>query len=343
MPQSEIKAALNWPRRGLSVYQDVVLGGETVLKGRHACLARWQVIAPHLPAAGAILDVGSNFGWFGWKACETSPQRVVASMEADPHSARIQRRMLASHNHERIVLLTGRANAGAIRTFTQAGQQFEAALCLSVLHWMPDHEAFLRQLGQIARKLFVEVPDPHEEGAGHESIRRQIGRVDTYLRNLFPDRDCRRLARLPSHRDARCLREIWLVELPIATDAAPAVELDVAALMQLSVSWPPRSWWQRELAPLTSNSSGSPARPVVTPAGVRWQLPASGVSGVDLREIKWRTRALPEHRLQSAPQWCLRKAQGVGRRLLRMRDAVQAALPQLGPAAMLASVPGETP
>lgn len=325
MSPAEIKAALDWPRRGLSVYQDVVLDGQTVLKGRHDCASRWDAITAHLPAQGAILDVGSNFGWFGWKACTTSPERVVASMEADLHSARIQRRMLASHRQERMALLTSRANFSAMQTFAEAGQRFEAALCLSVLHWMPDHEAFLRQLGRICGKIFVELPDPEEEGAGQETFRRQIGYIGDYLRRLFPNRACCCLSRLPSHRDPRFQREIWLVDLDHQASPAMSQGLDIMALTQLSVSWPPRSWWQRELARSTSDANSTNARPIITPRGIGWRTSANGVPAISSMQIERRIRMLPEDRLQSVPQWCTQKARGIGRRLLRSRFALAVA------------------
>lgn len=234
--------------RGLSVYQDMVVRGQTVLTGRRDCLKRWEAIAPHLPAAAAILDVGSNFGWFGLKACETSKQRIVASVEADERSAQVQRLGLASHAHERIVLLTRRAGAGMASTFATADQWFDVALCLSVLHWIPDHEEFLRVLGSITGRLFVEQPDPQEEGAGCDWIRRRIGPIGDYLTTLFPNRPCVRLTQSPSHRGSPYPREIWLVGEPRGGWQRSSAGLDVAALLQLSPSWPPRCWWQRQMA-----------------------------------------------------------------------------------------------
>src|SRR5262245_58197516 len=112
--------------RGLSVYQDVVLGGITVNKGRRDCGARWQLIAPHLTGRGAVLDVGSNFGWFGLKICQTFPNCVVASLEADLRSAAVQRAVLESHAHNRICLLVRRADSRLAQAFLAAGQRFEA-------------------------------------------------------------------------------------------------------------------------------------------------------------------------------------------------------------------------
>ena len=84
-------------------------GGPNLLHGHRDCMGRWEALAPHLPQAGTILDVGSNFGWFGLQICRTRPQCVVASVEADLRSAAVQRQVLQSHDATRICLLTARA------------------------------------------------------------------------------------------------------------------------------------------------------------------------------------------------------------------------------------------
>src|SRR5262245_511175 len=96
---------------GLCVYQDVVVQGQTTRRGQRDCSARWQAIAPFLPRAGTLLDVGSNVGWFGLKWCELAPRGVVASVEADPRSAAVQREVLESNGQTRVCLLTTKADA----------------------------------------------------------------------------------------------------------------------------------------------------------------------------------------------------------------------------------------
>ena len=83
--------------RGLSIYQDVVIDGQTLCRGTRDCSARWEILDPHLPHRGAILDVGSNFGWFGLQICRSRPDCVVASAEADLRSAAVQYEVLRSH------------------------------------------------------------------------------------------------------------------------------------------------------------------------------------------------------------------------------------------------------
>ncbi|MHB1038176.1 MAG: class I SAM-dependent methyltransferase, partial [Pirellulales bacterium] len=228
---------------GLSVYQDVVLDGRVVKPGVRDCEERWRLIEPHFPRAGSVLDVGSNFGWFGLRICEALPDCVVASVEADERSAAVQRRVLASHAHRRICLLTGRAGAAQVRRFARAGQRFDAVLCLSVLHWLPDHREFLTALGSISARLFIEQPDPREEGAGIERIRRQIGPIEDCLAAVLPGRPLVRLGQVTAHRTAEYPRELWLVDKPAAWPDEPSPGLEVSALLDSGVSWPPRSWW----------------------------------------------------------------------------------------------------
>ncbi|HEY5315010.1 MAG TPA: class I SAM-dependent methyltransferase, partial [Pirellulales bacterium] len=193
MPQTIDARLLN--RAG--VYQDVRWAGQTLARGRRDCNRRWELIRPLLPARGALLDVGSNFGWFGLAACETFADYVVASVEADEQSAGVQRQVLQSHALRRIALLTHPAGSRLADVFARSGQRFDAVLCLSVLHWMRNHREFLTRLGPISGRMFIEHPDPREQGAGIDRIRREIGPIGRYLRDVFPDRHAILLGRIP--------------------------------------------------------------------------------------------------------------------------------------------------
>ncbi len=234
---------------GLCVYQDVVVEGRVLYRGQRQMQRRWEAIAPHLPRDGTLLDVGSNFGWFALRWCEHAPQGVAISVEADLRSAAVQRRVLELNAAERVCLLTARAEERMAQRFAAGGCRFDAVLCLSVLHWLSDHEAFLRALGPLSARLFIEQPGVDEHGAGVESLRRAIGPIGPYLRRLFPDRPIEPIARWPSDRDARQERELWLVDT--AERVESTARIDAAALLEQDVSWPPRSWWQCQSAALS--------------------------------------------------------------------------------------------
>jgi SAM-dependent methyltransferase len=301
----------------LSVYQDVVLAGQTVRRGARDCEERWNLIAPHLPSAGSVLDVGSNFGWFGLRICQERPECVVASVEADERSAAVQREVLRSHSHSRICMLTSRANRRLVAKFASAGQRFDAAICLSVLHWLPDHRQFLTELGKIAARVFVELPDPREAGAGVERLRREIGEIGPYLRACFPDRPVRCLGRTANHRQPDLPREMWLVDRSEQGIAETSPGLEVSALTRLSVSWPPRSWWHSQIDRLEGVAAVVPSegrRPKDAPPYAPTQcvlFTPHGLSGpssaASLGRLRRHAGGVPEARLLSSTQWLRRR------------------------------------
>jgi len=306
--------------QGVAVYQDVVLDGQTAYAGSRDCQGAWEAIAPHLTPCGTVLDVGSNFGWFGLQVCKAAPDCVVASVEADELSATVQRRVLQSNSSERICLLTCRAGVTMARRFAAAGQRFDAVLCLAVLHWMADHRKFLSTLGPISRRLFIEQPDPAETGAGVERIRRAIGPIGPYLQNLFPDRPVRFLARLRSPREGGFARELWLVDEPTGWPAAPVQSLDLAALLHMSPSWPPRSWWEGQLracAATLGPAGPMPPRIVLAPGGLQTDGHQAGTRSI--AQLQRLVRRIPEDRLLRPMQQWYRRSRRLAGRVLRGR------------------------
>jgi SAM-dependent methyltransferase len=303
---------------GLSVYQDVVLAGRTVIRGVRDCQGRWEAIAPHLPSSGSVLDVGSNFGWFGLQICTTLPGYTVASVEGDLRSARVQRAVLESAGCERVCLLVGRANTGLMRRFAQAGQRFDAALCLSVMHWIPDHREFLAALGAITARLLIEHPDPREAGSGVDRIRQEIGHVGPYLQGLFADRPVRCLREFPSHRQSPYPRQLWLVGEPSGGNREASAGLDAAALLAMSPAWPPRSWWLAgfdRCALQAAEARNRPCRILLGPAGLAWQEGRPG--DPTLAQLRRRTGRVPHRGLFTPGRWCYRHARRLAGAILR--------------------------
>ena len=301
---------------GLSIYQDVVLEGRTILRGERDCASRWRLLEGHLPNRGAVLDIGSNFGWFGLQVCARSPECVVASVEADPRSALIQRHVLASHTSRRICLLTHQAGTRLVDRFARAEQGFRAAFCLSILHWIPDHVAFIRRLGRITHKLFVELPDPRETNAGNNGIRLEIGQASEYLTANLPGHRLNLLGRTPSHVMTEYSRELWLAENPDWTAQSHSVDLDVPALVDLGLSWPDQRWWNTQWQAIVDQHSGN------LPNYARLQLAADGpvLAPSDKRQLRSRnfTRLLsriPVDRLLTPRQVWSRRSRGALTRL----------------------------
>lgn len=256
----------------LSIYQDIVVNGVVVRKGRRACLDRWKLIEPWLPRQGVLLDVGSNFGWFCVTACRERPSIVAASIEADQRSAAVQREVLAENNAHRVCLLTQRAGPKMAQVFANTQQRFAAMFCLSVLHWIPSHREFLRRMDSLVGRFFIEQPDPRESGAGDAALRREIGELESYLSTTFPDRKITKLGETISHRDEKLPRPLWLVHERTG-ESADEAGLSLAAICKLAPIWPTRSWWMAQLSstPWNGNKRGS-----LTPEGLSWSDDPNG-------------------------------------------------------------------
>lgn len=305
---------------GLSIYQDVVLTGTTVRTGVRDCRQRWDLMAGHLPRRGAVLDIGSNFGWFALEICREFPECVVASVEADERSASVQREVLESHDLTQTCLLTERAGAAMAQTFARAGQRFEAALCLSVLHWIPDHREFLTSLGQISSQLFIEHPDPREEGAGSAWIRADIGDIGPYLESLFPDRLCECLGRTSSHLTSDLPRELWRVGPAVAetndtqpNDAA-SDGIAVEALAELSPAWPPRDWWLAGAARANADAS-SAGQLRLTSTGLACNPDITGKLSAD--QLRRKLARLPQAGIATRGAWWYRRLRSAAGGMLR--------------------------
>jgi hypothetical protein len=312
---------------GLSVYQDVVVAGQTVRRGVRDCEGRWAAIASYLPAAGVLLDVGANFAWFSRRWCSEGPERLAVAMEADLRSAAVARYSLASCDERRVALCTALADAAAVRRFAEARQRFDAALCLSVLHWIPDHREFLTALGAITDRIFVEQPDPREAGSGVTAIREAIGEIGPYLRSLFSDRPVERIATWMAHRSDELPRELWLIgPRALRNVVAETPTVDAGVLLELDVAWPPRSWWQSELRRVAASPTDGVA---MTPSGLQLSEAKK-----PRREVDWSRLAagVPEEDVATWQRRMRRAWRAVAKRLRpRSRDPFCPSPPPLSP------------
>lgn len=295
-------------RRDLCVYQDVMDEDRTAVRGVRDCQGRWDAIEPHLPPLGTVLDVGSNFGWFALAACRHAPRAVVASVEADLRSAQVQRAALVTQKHRRVALLLHPAGRRMARLVARHAQRIDAVFCLSVLHWIRDHRAMLELLAPWCGRIFVEHPDPREEGAGSRRLRHEIGPIGPYLAGLFPGRRVRQLAEWPSHRDSVYPRELWLVEEPPGWTEQPAAGFDPALLMKLDLSWPPRSWWQEQMY---RDAAGDRHALLYTADG----LIREACRPQDRAALRREVGRLPEHQLLSRRQRLARAARRIALRV----------------------------
>lgn len=306
-------------RNGISIYQDIVLAGQVARRGVRDNDARWRLIEPWLPRGGTVLDVGSNFGWFGLQICATRPDCLVASIEADPRSAAVQQCVLQSNEADRVVLLTARAGAAMARSFARHRQRFDAVLCLNILHWLSDHRDFLRALDPLSGALLIEHPHPDEANVGIDHVRREIGPIDEYLATTLPGRPIECLGWVPGLRDG-LQRAMWRVGPRPGQANDSTASLDVAALVEHDIAWPLRAFWREAIA----QAGEKDGRWLLTPRGLECD-PTHGAATVgptSRRAVQRLFTRIPRQRLFTPRTWCrrqLRRAAGSLLRACRLR------------------------
>jgi hypothetical protein len=90
--------------------------------------------------------------------------------------------------------------------------------------------------------------------------------------------------------------------------------LDVAAMLDLGLSWPPRSWWRQRLG--RALPSGSRGRSLLTPHGLALDdRPPAG----DLARLPRKLRRVPEHHLFTPGRWLFHHLRRFAGRIVRGR------------------------
>jgi SAM-dependent methyltransferase len=150
-------------------YQDALYRDET-LAGERDCAQRWELIRPHVPARGMMLDLGSNLGYFSLRAVQTAGEVNVVSIESHAKIVARQREIVASHGSDRICVIHGQFNSAVANRWVETCDWFELTLLLSVLHWMDDPVPVVRQLSRMSARMIVELLDHRDAGACGQDI-----------------------------------------------------------------------------------------------------------------------------------------------------------------------------
>lgn len=184
-------------------YQPLWSDGRQVQDGIRECGTRYAAIARVLDAAipgrPHILDFGAYGCYFGTRLAEDFSASVVA---VDPEPFLVE-----SYREPRrgtIALINRRLAASEIPDLGE----FDAALCLSVLHHLPDWRDYLDALLASATILFVETPHPDEtlpEAKAHSHTRDIIAAMEAL--NAVP------IAETPGW-DRDFVRTTWRITCP---------------------------------------------------------------------------------------------------------------------------------
>lgn len=157
----------------MDTYQSTYRPNVDDAPGERDCEQRWQLLAPHLPRRGVMVDIGSNLGYFGLRATSECDELAVLSIESDRIIAQRQAALVDDNHADRVLLLQGELTAAACRSWADTCDTVDTTLLLAVLHWFDDPDGALAALSSMSRQVLVELPHPDDVGAcGQQHLER---------------------------------------------------------------------------------------------------------------------------------------------------------------------------
>ncbi|MBL7157766.1 MAG: hypothetical protein ISS92_06395 [Candidatus Omnitrophica bacterium] len=185
-------------------YQDSFCKNKIINGGRE-CEERWKTIEQYLPPKGIILDVGSNLGYFGIRACLCNKDIAVVSLEAYEERVSMQKQITASHGLTRICLIHGVFNSDVTKTWSGRCDWFDLTLLLSIIHWFNEPAKVVYDLSRMSSRIIIEVPDPKDKRARGQNVVRELKNPLEWCRKVT-GRNCSLIGRFergtshhPSH------------------------------------------------------------------------------------------------------------------------------------------------
>lgn len=138
------------------------------------CAGRWRTIAPYLPVDGVLVDLGSAQGYFALRAAKEHPNLHVVSIEDDETAANHQREMVALMDLPNMRVVNERFDGTNLHAW---GIGVDCTLMLSVLHWLDDPEAAVRNIAGMSSSIIIEHPDVMDFEACNPVGRARIGDI----------------------------------------------------------------------------------------------------------------------------------------------------------------------
>jgi len=179
------------------VYQDVLINGELVYKGRE-CAKRLEMIQPYINNTDTVLDIGSHSGYFAIELAKrgctvTSYEPVKKMYDIQMWAAKENGVSLRAHNKD----------------FTSTPAKYDVVLLLSVLQYF-DMDKFLLRIGKIGKRIIIEFPIPDEIEALYIDKINRTHPFDEYLKRFFSKVELIGRPEAPYMKDIT--RKMWLCE-----------------------------------------------------------------------------------------------------------------------------------
>ncbi len=143
--------------RKQSVYQDVIVNNEVVLRGwGPCCSSRYQAIKKVLNLYErpiTVLDIGANLGYFSL--------RIAHDYDSTCVMVDFQKQLFdicrLNSDRNNIIFLNKSLTAGDLKQLAEC-EHFDVVLALHVVHHMPDWEEALEAIFRLGDNIIIETP-----------------------------------------------------------------------------------------------------------------------------------------------------------------------------------------
>jgi SAM-dependent methyltransferase len=153
----------------IEVYQDVLINGSLLRKGKRSCDDRYECIKNFIkPHEGrfTVLDIGANLGFYSLKIAQDFPSSFVVMVQPRKEGKALREICeLNTSTNKRLLLLDCLLDLDKISKLSGC-EHFDYILCNNVLHHFgPDWQKMYENIKKMCKYLIAETPPPEDRGS----------------------------------------------------------------------------------------------------------------------------------------------------------------------------------
>ena len=185
------------------IYQDVVISGETVQKGRRSCQERGDIIVNCIDDGESVLDMGANFAYFGQRILSEKKDCCYLGIEREITFSFIAGKVMEVFDGGAV--LNGDLDYDMLKMLDDSCASFDAIILTSIIHHFPkDHLVEMCLiLDRMCKKVIIEASVPGDEGACGQGVLYEIfdkfKSIEDAMTVLFPTKDFELVGKAKSH------------------------------------------------------------------------------------------------------------------------------------------------
>ncbi|MCM8543434.1 MAG: hypothetical protein NE328_24405 [Lentisphaeraceae bacterium] len=185
------------------IYQDVVISGETVQKGRRSCQERGDIIVNCIDDGESVLDMGANFAYFGQRILSEKKDCCYLGIEREITFSFIAGKVMEVFKGGAVI--NGNLDYEMLKMLDDSCASFDAIILTSIIHHFPkDHLVEMCLiLDRMCKKVIIEASVPGDTGACGQGVLYEIfdkfKSIEDAMAVLFPTKDFELIGKAKSH------------------------------------------------------------------------------------------------------------------------------------------------